>query len=303
MEPAQFSVIDAFVAEESDDGGGKAPFMTRELAGLRAVRGVLFDMDGVIYVGTRPLPGVQEAIDYLTSTGRAFLFVTNNASKTPEQFVERLAEMDIHVRPEQVLGSAEATACWLAGQVTDHGWPRGPVIVMGQDGLKLALQKNGFELTTDPNAATYAVAGINFQLTYEELASATLAIRGGARFIGTNSDATFPSERGLLPGAGSVLALLATASGQQPLVIGKPNRGMYEQAMARLNLTAGQTLMVGDRYDTDISGASQVGLWTAGVLTGVSTRADFEQASPPPDLIADNLLDLVRQLRQADQRE
>jgi 4-nitrophenyl phosphatase len=281
---------------------GKDQFVTRELSGLRAVRGVLFDMDGVIYVGTRPLPGVQEAIDYLTSTGRAFLFVTNNASKTAEQFVERLAEMDVHVRPEQVLGSAEATACWLAGQVTHHGWPRGPVIVVGQDGLKVALQKNGFELTTDPHAAKYAVAGINFKLTYEELANVTLAIRGGAKFIGTNSDATYPSERGPLPGAGSILALLTTASGQQPLVIGKPNRGMYEQAMARLDLTAGQTLMVGDRYDTDISGAIPLGLWTAGVLTGISTRADFERASPPPDLILDNLPDLVNRLRWADQQ-
>jgi 4-nitrophenyl phosphatase len=271
--------------------------MTRELTGLRAVRGVLFDMDGVIYVGTRPLPGVQEAIDYLTSTGRAFLFVTNNASKTSEQFVDRLAEMNIHVRPEQVLGSAEATACWLAEQVAHQGWPRGPVIVMGQDGLKVALQKNGFELTTDPHAATYAVAGINFKLTYEELANVSLAIRGGAKFIGTNSDATYPSERGPLPGAGSILALLTTASGQQPVVIGKPNRGMYEQALARLNLSAGETLMVGDRYDTDISGAIPLGLWTAGVLTGISTRADFESASPPPDLIVDDLQDLVNRLR------
>jgi len=272
----------------------------RDLEGLRAVRGVLFDMDGVIYVGTRPLPGVQQALDYLQATGRQFLFVTNNASKTPQQFVERLAEMDIHVQPDRVLGSAEATACWLAEQVTHHGWPCGPVIVMGQDGLKQALQLNGFELTTDPHAATYAVAGINFKLTYEDLANVTLAIRNGAKFIGTNSDVTYPSERGPLPGAGSILALLATASGQQPLVVGKPNRGMYEQALARLNLTPEQTLMVGDRYDTDISGAIPLGLWTAGVLTGISTRSEFESANPPPDLIAEDLPDLVEQLKRAD---
>ena len=276
--------------------------MTRELTGLRHVRGVLFDMDGVIYVGTRPLPGVQQAIDYLTATGRSFLFVTNNASKTPEQFVERLAEMDIHVGPEQVLGSAEATAGWLAEQVALHGWPRGPVILMGQDGLKVALEKNGFELTKDPAAATYAVAGINFKLSYEELANVSLAIRNGARFIGTNSDVTYPSERGLLPGAGSILALLTAASGQQPLVVGKPNRGMYEQAMARLGLTAEQTLMVGDRYDTDISGAIALGLWTAGVLTGVSTRSDFENADPPPHLIADDLPGLIAQLQESDSK-
>jgi 4-nitrophenyl phosphatase len=276
--------------------------VTRDLAGLRSVRGVLFDMDGVIYVGTKPLAGVQHAIDYLAETGRKFLFVTNNASKTPEQFVKRLAEMDIHIQPDQVLGSAEATASWLASQMGQPGWPRGPVIVMGQDGLKVALQKNGFELTTDPDAATYAVAGINFHLTYDELANVTLAIRRGAKFIGTNSDATFPSERGFLPGAGSILALLSTASGQQPQVIGKPNRGMYEQAMARLNVTPDQTLMVGDRYDTDISGAIPLGLWTAGILTGISTRNDFEQASPRPDLIVNDLPDLVAQLRQADNR-
>lgn len=274
--------------------------MTRDLAGLRSVRGVLFDMDGVIYVGTKALPGVKESIEYLAATGRKFLFVTNNASKTPEQFVERLAEMDIHIQPEQVLGSAEATASWLAAQVGQPGWPRGPVIVMGQDGLKVALQKNGFELTTDPDAATYAVAGINFKLTYEELANVSLAIRRGAKFIGTNSDATYPTERGFLPGAGSILALLTTASGQQPQVIGKPNRGMYEQAMNRLCLQPDQTLMVGDRYDTDISGAIPLGLWTAGILTGVSTRNDFEQATPRPDLIVSDLPDLVAQLRKAD---
>ena len=276
--------------------------MTRPLSGLKNVRGVLFDMDGVIYVGTRPLPGVAEALDFLASTGRSFLFVTNNASKTPQQFVERLAEMDIHVRPEQVLGSAEATACWLAEQVAHHGWPRGPAIVMGQDGLKVALRNNGFELTTDPHAATYAVAGINFKLTYDELADVTLAIRNGAKFIGTNSDVTYPSERGPLPGAGSILALLATASGQQPLVIGKPNAGMFEQALARLNLSAEQTLMVGDRYDTDISGAIPLGLWTAGVLTGISTRDEFEQADPPPDLIVEDLPRLIGALRSADEQ-
>lgn len=276
--------------------------MARELAGLGRVRGVLFDMDGTICVGARPLPGVREAIDYLTSTDRAFLVVTNDPTTTAEQFADRFAKMGIHVRPEQVLGSAEPTACWLAEQVTNHGWPRGSVIVTGEDGLKVVLQKNGFELTTDPHAAKYAVVGINFKLTYEELANITLAIRGGAKFIGTNPDAIFPSERGPLPGTGSVLALLASASGQQPLVIGKPNRGVYEQAMARLNLIPGQTLMVGDRYETDISGAIPLGLWTAGILTGTSTRADFERSSPPPDLITDNLLDFVNQLRRADER-
>ena len=274
--------------------------MNRSLSDLRSVRGVLFDMDGVIYVGDTPLAGVQDALDYLTETGRKWLLVTNNASRTPEQFVEKLTKMNMRVRPEQVLGSAEATACWLAEQVQHHGWPSGPVIVMGQAGLKSALTNSGFELTTDPDKAIYAVAGINFELTYEDLAIVTLAIRRGARFIGTNADVTFPSERGPLPGAGSILALLTAATGQQPLVIGKPNAGMYEQAMVRLGLTPAETLMVGDRYDTDISGAIALGLQTAGILTGISTRAEFEQAATPPSLIVEDLPGLIEAFRRAD---
>ena len=274
--------------------------MNRSLSDLRSVRGVLFDMDGVIYVGDTPLAGVQDALDYLTETGRKWLLVTNNASRTPEQFVEKLTKMNMRVRPEQVLGSAEATACWLAEQVQHHGWPGGPVIVMGQAGLKSALTNSGFELTTDPDKAIYAVAGINFELTYEDLAIVTLAIRRGARFIGTNADVTFPSERGPLPGAGSILALLTAATGQQPLVIGKPNAGMYEQAMVRLGLTPAETLMVGDRYDTDISGAIALGLQTAGILTGISTRTEFEQAATPPSLIVEDLPGLIDAFRRAD---
>ena len=258
-------------------------------------------MDGVIYVGDTPLAGVQDTLDYLTETDRKWLLVTNNASRTPEQFVEKLTKMNIRVRPDQVLGSAEATACWLAEQVKHHGWSGGPVIVMGQAGLKAALTNAGFELTTNPDQAVYAVAGINFELTYEDLANVTLAIHRGARFIGTNGDVTYPSERGHLPGAGSILALLSAATGQQPLVIGKPNPGMYEQAMARLDLTPNETLMVGDRYDTDISGAIALGIQTAGILTGISTRAQFEQAATPPSLIVEDLPNLIDAFRRADE--
>lgn len=267
---------------------------------FRRIRGVLFDMDGVVYVGSRLLPGVQQIFDYLQQSGRKWLCVTNNASRTPAQFVEKLDSMGVHARPEQILGSAEATAGWLAEQIEHQGWPRGKVIIVGQDGLKAALQQYRFELTTEPAEATYAIAGINFDLTYEELARVALAIRHGARFIGTNSDPSYPSERGLLPGAGSILALLATATGVQPTVIGKPNRGMYDQAIRRLGARPEEVMMVGDRYDTDISGALEMGLVTTGVLTGVSTRHDFESAPKPPHVIAANLPELQKLFEQQD---
>ncbi len=267
---------------------------------FRQIRGVLFDMDGVVYVGSRLLPGVQEMFDYLERTGRKWLCVTNNASRTSAQFVEKLSGMGVRARPEQILGSAEATAGWLAEQIRDHGWPIGKVIIVGQDGLRAALKQHHFELTTVPTEATYAVAGINFELTYEELAGVALAIRNGARFIGTNSDPSYPSERGLLPGAGSILALLTTATGVQPTVIGKPNPGMYAQAIRRIGAQPNEVMMVGDRYDTDISGALMMGLATTGVLTGVSSRRDFESAEKPPHLIASDLLELRKMFEQQD---
>lgn len=266
-------------------------------ARLRAVQAVLFDMDGVVYVGNKPLPGVQEMLDYLDASGRKWLFVTNNASLTAEQFAEKVAKMGIRATPDHILGSADATAGWLAEQVRDHGWPQGKVIMNGMEGLRNALLTVGFELTGDPFEAAYAVSGANFNLVYKDLADLTLAIRNGARFIGTNPDVTFPTERGQIPGSGSILALLAAASGVQPIVIGKPNAGMFEIAMHRLGLQPQETLMIGDRYDTDIAGAIKLGLVTVGVLTGISSRAEFESAEAPPHLICEGLPELLEHFK------
>ena len=260
---------------------------------LSKIRAVMLDMDGVVYIGDTPLPGTQELVSYLESTGRQWLCVTNNSSKTPEMFVEKLARMDIPATTDNVFGSAQATATWLAGEVPLENGSRGKVIMIGEEGLRRALVENQFEITEDVNDADLVVSGINFQLTYEMLARATLAIRNGARFIGTNSDPSFPSERGLVPGAGSIIALLSTSTGQEATVIGKPNAGMFEQALDRLGVTVEETLMVGDRYDTDIEGAIKIGMQTVGVLTGVTSREEFEAEAAPPDAILDGLPELL----------
>ena len=261
-----------------------------------AIRAVFFDMDGVIYVGQRLLPGVQAMLDYLTASGRRYLFVTNNATMTAVQFAEKLARLGLTVAPENILCSAEATAAWLANQIR-LGWPAGKVIVMGQAGLRDALRSAGFELTDDPAAAAYAVAGAHFEVTYRELADAALAIRNGARFIGTNGDRTFPSERGLIPGAGSMLALLSAATDVQPIVIGKPHPPMFEIALARVGLRRDAVMMVGDRYDTDIAGAIELGMLTTAVLTGVHDRAVFAAAQPPPHIVVEGLPELLELMR------
>ncbi|MFM7584274.1 MAG: HAD-IIA family hydrolase, partial [Caldilinea sp.] len=251
------------------------------------------------YVGSRPLPGAQALFDYLDATGRQWMLVTNNAAFTSQQFSDRVAAMGLRVPPERILGSAEATASWLRYQVA-RGWPEGKVIIMGQGGLRSALAQAGFELTEDPFAATYAVSGANFELTYRDLADVTLAIRNGAHFIGTNSDRTYPTERGQVPGAGSILALLSAATDKEPVVIGKPNAPMFEEALRRLAVTPSDALMVGDRYETDIVGALALGMTTVGVLTGVDSRAAFEAQSAPPHWVLEGLPDLLALLRQAD---
>lgn len=263
---------------------------------LKNVRAVLFDMDGVIYVGNRPLPGVQAMLDYLDQTGRRWLCITNNASNTSQMFADKLHKLGIQAAPERILGSAEATASWLAQQAPQ----RGKVIMLGMEGLRTALLHEGFELVTDPHAAEFAVAGINFHLTYDMLADVALAIRNGARFIATNNDPTYPAERGQIPGTGSIIALLQAATDVQPEIVGKPFAGMYELAMQRLDVEPSQTLMVGDRYETDHVGAIKLGLATAAVLTGITTHAQFAQADPRPDLVLAGLPELLAAFKQLD---
>lgn len=260
------------------------------------IRAVLLDMDGVVYIGERPIPGVQNFADYLESTNRQWICVTNNATKTPEMFVEKLERMQIRATKANVLGSAVATAHWMAQKFPNGG----KVIMVGQEGLRRALMENGFEETIDPQEADYAVVGMHFELTFEELARTALAIRNGAFFVGTNPDPSFPSERGLLPGAGSIIKMMETTTGTEPVIIGKPNAGMFELAMSRLGTQPEETLMVGDRYDTDIEGAINLGMPTVGVLTGVTSREEFEAQAKPPDLILDDVSALHRLFMELD---
>lgn len=267
---------------------------------IRDVRGVFLDMDGVLYVGDSPLPGVQDFLDYLDSTGRHWLCITNNSTRTPELFVDKLNRMNVRARPENVLGSAQATAQWLGHQVPLQGESRGKVVMLGEEGLRTALLEEQFKLVDDPFDAEYAVVGINFQLTYQMLADVTLAVRNGARFIGTNPDTSFPSEKGQIPGTGSVIALIESATGVTPEIVGKPNRGMYDLAMERLGVQLHETMMVGDRYETDIIGAAKLGMTTVGVLTGISTETEFQEAELPPDIVLADLPALLDLFRECD---
>ena len=162
--------------------------------------------------------------------------------------------------------------------------------VIGGDGLRDILAKSGFSLAE--NDAEIVVVGIDFNLTYKKLRIATMLIRGGAAFIGTNPDVTFPTPDGLAPGAGSILALLEAATDAKPTVIGKPERAMFETAVQRMGTMANRTLMIGDRLGTDIMGGNNAGLKTALVMTGVTTPDILAESLPKPTAIFDDLEDL-----------
>lgn len=247
-------------------------------------------MDGVIYRGSQPLPGAAAFIHALQADGRPFLFVTNNATKTPAQNVQRLAQIGIQVQPETIFTAALATAAYLQR----HWPPPARVLIVGGEGIQQALPAAGYEVVDHAAAAEIVVSGLDQQAVYAHLAEASLAIRRGCPWIATNPDLTLPSERGELPGAGAILAFLAAASGRTPLVIGKPEAPIFEMALTRLGVTADQAVIIGDRLETDIRGGHNAGLRTICVLTGVSTATEAAAFSPPPDHIIPDLRALFR---------
>jgi 4-nitrophenyl phosphatase len=253
--------------------------MEQTIDRLRSLSHLIIDLDGVLYRGKESIPGADEFIAFLRQRQIGFLLATNNSTRTPEQYVERLGSLGIHVAADELLTSAQATAGYLSGIAP----PGTRMFVVGMDGLRAALQGAGFVLADED--AEYVVAGMDFTVCYERLAQASLLIRAGARFIGTNPDRTFPSERGIIPGAGSILALLETATGTTPTVIGKPGTAMIEQALARLRAPAASIAVLGDRLDTDILAGLRAGLTTLLVLSGVTDEAHLAGSDVQPDLV------------------
>lgn len=250
---------------------------------LRSLRGLLIDMDGVLWVGSQTLPGVAPFFRFLRQYEIQFLLVTNNATRRAAYSVERMQDLGVDVSTAQVLTSADATARWIAAR---HPEIR-RVYVVGEQALREALAEAG--LTLVEQGADAVVVGLDRTLTYERLERATLQIRAGARFIATNGDLTLPTEKGLTPGAGSIVAALRAATDAEPIVVGKPYLPMFDLALDLLKTSPGETAMLGDRLDTDIEGAARRGMVTIMVLTGVSTAEQAAHYPVKPDYIFENL--------------
>lgn len=251
---------------------------------LADLQAFVFDMDGVLYRGHEVIPGAREFLADLTTEGLPFRLLTNNASLTQTQFAAKLAEMSIEVDPANIMTSSVATADYLA-EIAPAG---ARVLPIGLDGVRQALLDQGFTLVEE-RPADFVVVGIDWSVTYERLKQASLAIRDGARFIGTNGDKTFPAPEGIVPGNGSLLAFIEAASGVTPIVIGKPEVGIFTQTVHSMGTPAALTAMVGDRLDTDIEGASRASMRAIFLLSGVHTRADLAASGLHADFIFDDI--------------
>ncbi|MDQ7029650.1 MAG: HAD-IIA family hydrolase [Ardenticatenia bacterium] len=262
------------------------------MGNLNTVRGFLLDMDGVLYRGMSVCPGARELIAYFNAHAVPYLCLTNNATRTAEEYDRKLAQLGIPVPGERVLGTAETTARWLARHA-----PGATAFVIGTEGLKRELRAHGLR-PVDTSEADLVVVGLDPELTYRKLEVATHAIFAGARFVGTNPDATFPGTNGLSPGCGAILAALETATGARPVIIGKPEPIIFREALRRLGLPPEAVAMVGDRLDTDILGGQRMGLTTVLVLGGVTGPEELETSPIRPDYVFEHLLDLLAAWRE-----
>jgi glycerol 3-phosphatase-2 len=243
----------------------------------------LLDLDGVVYVGPAAVPGVPEALAQAARAGMRLGFVTNNAARTPEQVAAHLTELGIDAKPGDVITSSQAAASVVAELVGTGG----RVLPVGGPGVAAALTAAGLivvERAEDTPAAV--VQGYGPDVGWTQLAEAVVAVRGGARHVATNTDATIPSPRGVLPGNGALVGVVSAVTGQQPLVTGKPDPAMHAECVRRTG--ARRPLVVGDRLDTDIEGARRAGAASLLVLSGVATPADLLAGGPDhrPDLLA-----------------
>ncbi len=257
---------------------------------LSDIKAVVSDMDGVLWRGDEPLPGMLDLFQMLQTRGLPFVLATNNSMKSPSDYIVKLSKLGVaNVLEEQIITSSTTTVSYLKAN-----YPAGsPMHVLGGDGLRRVLLAGGFTLDdTEPKAV---VVGLDTNLTYEKLKQASFLIQAGAAFIATNQDATLPTPEGLAPGAGSIVTALQTATGQKPMVMGKPDAPMFEAALRLTGTTPAETLMIGDRLNTDITGAALLGFKTALVLTGVSTRSEVETSLVKPTEIYTNLVELLKE--------
>jgi len=257
------------------------------------LKGLLIDLDGSIYRGDTPLHYSKEFIEFLRERNVKFIFLTNNSTKLPEEYVEKLGKMGISSNIDEILTSGIATAIYLK-KIKNQGTS----YVIGEKALKKVISDIGWKLCEDEDIVDSVVVGLDREFTFEKLRKANYYIRNGAKFIATNPDKTFPTENGIDPGAGSLVVAVSAASQKRPFVIGKPSPYMGKIAIEKLGLNLEEVGVIGDRIDTDIYFGKRLKVKTFLLLTGVTLRKDLEKSKIKPDFVFENLEYLVKFLKE-----
>lgn len=249
---------------------------------MKKYKGYLIDLDGTMYRGTELIKEAANFVNELIKLDLPYLFVTNNSSRTPQQVADKLCSFSIPATSKQIFTTSMATANYVYEQKNDAS-----VYVIGEEGIRTALADKG--LTFAEENADYVVVGIDRSINYEKLATACLAVRNGAAFISTNGDIAIPTERGLLPGNGSLTSVITVSTQTKPIFIGKPESIIMEQALQVLGTKKSETLMVGDNYDTDILAGMNAGMDTLLVHTGVTTKELLSNYEKKPTYVVGSL--------------
>jgi len=257
---------------------------------LPNIKGLILDMDGVLWRDMEPIGDLPAIFQAFNDQGLRVILATNNATKTVDEFFSKVRRFGVELEDWQVISAAQATGIFLAEKYPDGC----NVFAVGTPSLIKILEDAGLTILNERSEKVQVVvAAMDTGLTYEKLKNAELLVRSGCEFIGTNPDVTYPSPEGLIPGAGTVVGAIEIASGKKAKIIGKPEPLMYQMAMKRLGLKPEETLGVGDRLETDIQGAKAAGVRSAFVLSGASTLEQAHQMATPPDIIVKDLSELV----------
>lgn len=247
------------------------------------IKAVLFDLDGTLYVGRTPIPGAAEKVRELQERGLKVLALTNAATTSRERVSKRLGEMGFALGKGCIYTSAYVLACYIREKL-----PGKKVLIVGEAGMGEELEETGVEVVE--SGGDIVAAGLDRKFDYARLSIALSELERGAEFLATNADATYPTERGNLPGAGSIVAAIEAASKRKALIVGKPNPYTLELIMREQGLESAEILMVGDRIETDIRFAKDCGMKSALVLSGASGKKDAGEIVP--DYIFDSVAGL-----------
>ena len=259
-------------------------------ANTQKVKALILDMDGVLWRDNQPIGDLPTIFSIIKQRGWKVTLATNNATLSVEQYLDKLAGFGVNLVPEQIVNSTMAVLHYLSRRYPQGG----PIYVVGESSLIQTLAESNFE--NSEKATLAVIVGMDRGVTYEKLRRATLLIRSGVPFIGTNPDKTFPTPEGLVPGAGAILAAVEAATSVQPIIVGKPSPEMYRVALERMGEYPASTVVVGDRLETDIAGGQQLGCKTGLVLSGVTGLQAARSWTPSPDWIEADLTALLDKL-------